>query len=161
MDRGDLVPDDVTIRMIMERIRQTDCAQGCLLDGFPRTLEQARALDEALAAQGQEIHRVLYLEVSEEELLDRLGGRWICRQCQAPYHLRNSPPKVAGKCDVCGGELYQRPDDSLETAQNRLKVYFAQTAPLIQYYRQSGKLVEAAGEGPIEQVGQELLAALK
>lgn len=131
MDRGDLVPDDVTIRMVLERIQQEDCARGCLLDGFPRTLEQAKALDAALAAKGKAVQKVLYIKVSQEELLERLGGRWICRKCQAPYHMKNLPPRAAGVCDVCGGELYQRPDDSLETAKNRLEVYFSQTAPLI------------------------------
>lgn len=160
MGKGLLVPDEITIRMILERLEQPDCQRGAILDGFPRTLEQARALDEALALQGKGIARVLYIKVSDGELLRRLGGRWICRRCQAPYHLANMPPRVAGQCDLCGGELYQRADDSLETAKKRLEVYFAQTAPLIAYYAEQGKLVEIDGEGNMEVVGRALLAAV-
>ena len=157
MERGLLVPDEVTTRMILERVGES--SQGFILDGFPRTMEQAQALDRALAEKA--IDRVIYVKVSQEELLRRLSGRWICRQCQTPYHSLSSPPKVAGKCDLCGGELYQRPDDREETAQRRLEVYFTQTAPLISYYQQSGKLVEINGEKTIEEVGEELLALLR
>ncbi len=160
-DRGALVPDEVTIRMILDRLTQPDGAAGALLDGFPRTLEQARALDEALQAQGKGIDRVLYIKVSTGELLNRLGGRWICRSCQTPYHVVSAPPKVAGRCDTCGGELYQRADDSIETAKNRLDVYFSQTAPLIDYYLGAGKLVEVNGEQSVEQVERDVLAALR
>lgn len=156
MEKGLLVPDEVTIKMILGRI--AGIKQGFMLDGFPRTIEQARALDEALAQEG--IEKAIYIEVSREELLRRLSGRWICRQCQAPYHTVSSPPKVAGKCDLCGGELYQRSDDSAETAEKRLEVYFRQTAPLIDYYRQSGRLVETDGERGIEEVSKELQALL-
>ncbi|MCX6021047.1 MAG: adenylate kinase [Chloroflexi bacterium] len=160
-DKGQLVPDDVTIRMILDRLTNADTAPGVLLDGFPRTLEQARALDEALASGGKAIDRVMYIKVSTDELLNRLGGRWICRGCQTPYHVTAAPPKQAGVCDRCGGELYQRPDDSVETAKNRLDVYFNQTAPLIDYYSQQAKLEEINGEQPVERVETELLAALR
>ncbi len=160
MDRGELVPDEITIKMVLERINAPDCAKGCLLDGFPRTLEQAQALDRALAERGAAIAKVLYIKVSDAELLQRLSGRWICRSCQAPYHEVNSPPKVAGKCDQCGGELYQRADDTMETAKNRLEVYFAQTMPLIQYYVQASKLMEVNGEQSIEAVGRDSIAVL-
>lgn len=156
MEKGLLVPDEVTIKMILGRI--TEIKQGFMLDGFPRTIEQARALDEALAQEG--IEKAIYIEVSREELLRRLSGRWICRQCQAPYHTVSSPPRVAGKCDLCGGDLYQRSDDSAETAEKRLEVYFRQTAPLIDYYRQSDRLVETDGERGIEEVSKELQALL-
>lgn len=159
-DRGALVPDDVTIRLILDRLNQEDTALGALLDGFPRTLEQARALDAALADQGKAIDRVPYIKVSTDELLRRLGGRWICLNCQTPYHVVSAPPKVAGRCDKCGGELYQRPDDSIETAKNRLDVYFNQTALLIEYYQGQSKLVEINGEQSVEQVGHAVLAAL-
>ncbi|MBA7671196.1 adenylate kinase [subsurface metagenome] len=155
-----LVPDEITIRMVLERISVPDCETGIILDGFPRNLEQAKALDKALAEQDKSIDTVVYINVSEEELLNRLSGRWICRNCQAPYHATNSPPKVWGKCDKCGGELYQRPDDTVETIKKRLQVYFAQTAPLIDCYTQRGKLLEVAGEGGAAGVSRRIVAAL-
>lgn len=161
MEKGLLVPDEVTVRMILGRIAAPDCAKGFLLDGFPRTLEQAKALDQALAEEGKSISLVLYIKVSTEELLRRLSGRWICRNCQVPYNIVELPPKVPGKCDYCGGELYQRPDDSEETARKRLEVYFAQTMPLIEYYTEAGKLVEIEGEKGIEGVAQDLIAAIE
>ncbi len=161
MDRGALVPDEVTIAMVKERIAKPDCQKGVILDGFPRTIEQARALDEALKAEGKKIDKVLYIKVSNEELIRRLSGRWICRNCQASFHEISRPPRQAGKCDECGGELYQRSDDTVETAQKRLAVYFEQTAPLIDYYKDAGVLVEINGEQPIEAVETALLAALK
>jgi len=160
LDKGLLVPDEVTIGMILERISAPDCARGFILDGFPRTLEQARALDSALGERGKAIEMVLYIKVSTPELVRRLGGRFICRNCQTPYHEIASPPKVPGICDLCGGELYQRPDDSPETVSRRLEVYIAETAPLIDYYQGAGKLVEVDGEGGIEEVGERLIAAL-
>ncbi len=161
MEKGQLVPDEVTVKMVLERLGEPDCANGAILDGFPRTLDQAKALDAALAARGQRIDKVAYIKVSTDELLSRLGGRWICRKCQAPYHVKNLPPKVAGKCDVCGGELYQRADDSMETAKKRLEVYFAQTAPLIEYYQKAGNLVDIDGEQEIDVVGKALVDALQ
>jgi adenylate kinase len=160
MERGVLVPDQITIEMVLERISAPDCAGGVILDGFPRNLKQAEALDEALARQGKEIDKVVYIKVSEEELLRRLSGRWICRRCQTPYHITDSPPKVWGKCDKCGGELYQRPDDTEESVKKRLEVYSAQTAPLIDYYRQAGKLLDIDGEGGVDEVGKRIVAAL-
>lgn len=160
-DRGDLVPDDLAIRLVMSRLNEPDCAAGCLLDGFPRTVEQAEALDKVFAAEGRKIDKVVYIKVSEPELLRRLAGRWICRSCQTPYHMVNSPPKTAGRCDKCGGELYQRSDDTPETAKNRLDVYFRQTSPLISYYRRQGKLKEINGDQSVEQVGKAVESALK
>lgn len=152
MDKGELVPDDVTIAMVMERLSQPDCAGGALLDGFPRTIEQAKALEKALAARGSKLTRVLYIRASEATLLERLSGRWTCRQCGAVYHERHNPPKQPGICDVCGGELYQRPDDQPETQRRRIRVYLDQTAPLIEYFKERGLLVEIDGEQDVESV---------
>ena len=160
MEKGELVPDAVTIRVMRERICAPDCAQGFILDGFPRTLEQAKALDEVLMEKGKAIDVVLYIKASTGELVRRLSGRWICRNCQTPYHMINSPPKMPGRCDRCGGELYQRPDDSEEAVRNRLRVYSTQTAPLIEYYIGQGKLVEINGEGGVGAVAEEVMAAL-
>ena len=160
MEKGQLVPDEVTIKMVLERIAAPDCANGVIFDGFPRNLKQAEALDEALAERGKAIDKVVYIKVSEGELLERLSGRWICRHCQAPYHEVNSPPKVKGKCDHCGGELYQRADDTVETVKERLQVYFAQTAPLIDYYGRAGRLLEVDGEGGVEEIRERILASL-
>jgi len=161
MEKGVLGPDELTIRMVFERLSAPDCESGVVFDGFPRNLKQAEALDEALARQAKAIDRVVYIKVSEEELLKRLSGRWICRNCQTPYHAINSPPEVWGKCDKCGGELYQRPDDTVETVKKRLQVYFVQTAPLIDYYTRAGKLVEVDGEGGIDKVGDRIIVALR
>ena len=160
MERGVLVPDQITIGMVLERMSAPDCEGGAILDGFPRNLEQAEALDKALAQQSKAIDKVVYIEVSEEELLKRLSGRWICRQCQTPYHITNSPPKVWGKCDKCGGELYQRPDDTVENIRKRLEVYSVETAPLIDYYARVDKLLEIDGEGGVDEVGGRIIAAL-
>jgi len=161
MEKGVLGPDELTIRMVFERLSAPDCESGVVFDGFPRNLKQAEALDEALARQAKAIDRVVYIKVSEEELLKRLSGRWICRNCQTPYHAINSPPEVWGKCDKCGGELYQRPDDTVETVKKRLQVYFAQTTPLIDYYNQADKLTEVDGEGGIDEVGGRMIIALR
>ncbi len=161
MTKGLLVPDEITIRMVLERISAPDCPHGVILDGFPRNLQQAEALDKALARQAKTTDKVVYIKVSEEELLKRLTGRWICRQCQTPYHALYSPPRVWGKCDQCGGELYQRPDDAATTVKKRLQVYFAETAPLIDYYQKTKKLLEIDGEGNVDEVGQRIVAALR
>jgi adenylate kinase len=161
MEKGQLVPNEITIKMVLERIKSPDCQAGIILDGFPRNVEQAKALDEALKAQGRSIDKAVYIKVSEDELLKRLTGRWICRNCQAPYHEVNSPPKVAGKCDKCGGELYQRADDNTETIKNRLKVFFAETAPLIEYYTAAGKLLEIQGEGSMQEISRRISDSLK
>jgi adenylate kinase len=160
MDKGMLVPDEITIKMVLERISAPDCVKGVIFDGFPRNLAQAQALDKAMAEQSKAIDHVVYIKVSEEELLKRLGGRWICRQCQTPYHEVASPPKVKGKCDKCGGELYQRSDDVPATIKERLKVFFAQTAPLIDYYTKTGKLTEVNGEGGMDEIKQRILKAV-
>jgi len=161
MTQGQLVPDEVTIGMVLERIAQADCQNGVVFDGFPRNLKQAEALDKAMAAQGKQIDHAVYLNVAEKELFQRLAGRWICRSCQAPYHQVSSPPKVAGKCDLCGGELYQRADDTDKTIKERLQVYFAQTAPLIKYYQSAGKLIEINGEGDPAEIGKRIISALR
>ena len=160
MDKGLLVPDEITIKMILERIAKPDCAKGVMLDGFPRTLEQAKALDKALKEKKQAIDRVFYINVTTDELVRRLSGRFICRKCQAPYHKVSSPPKVEGKCDKCGGELYQRADDNPETVRKRIDVYTKETAPLIGYYKKSKKLVEIKGEGNIDDITKNIVAAL-
>ncbi len=160
-DQGQLVPDHLTIAMLLERLSQGDCAGGCILDGFPRTLEQATALDEALAREGRAIDKVVYIQAPQDELLSRLSGRWNCRQCGSVYHERFQPPREAGRCDQCGGELYQREDDKPETARRRLEVYAQQTAPLIDYYRERGKLVEIDGHKSVEDVAENLLAAVE
>jgi adenylate kinase len=160
MDRGELVPDDVTIAMVMERLSRPDCANGALLDGFPRTIAQAEALDQALAATGRKIGVVPYIAVPDEALVERLSGRWLCRTCGESYHTLFNPPRRAGVCDKDGGELYQRDDDKPETVRNRLKVYWQQTSPLIDYYRRRGVLVEINGDQAIETVEADLKAAV-
>jgi adenylate kinase len=161
MDKGLLVPDEITVAMLLERIAAPDCRNGVIFDGFPRTVGQAEALDKALAQQSKAINKVVYIKVGEAELMKRLSGRWICRKCQTPYHEVTSPPKVKGICDRCGGELYQRDDDKPATIRERLKVFFTQTAPLIDYYTRTGKLIEVDGIGAIEDVRKEILKALK
>jgi len=161
MEEGRLVPDEIAIRMVLERISLPDCISGCLFDGFPRTLEQAEVLDKALAEQGKSIAKAIYIQVTKEEFLKRLSGRWLCRNCQTPYHLVTSLPKVQGKCDKCGGELYQRPDDNEETVRERLEVFFAQTAPILDYYRKQNKLIEVNGNLGIQEVAREVISVLR
>ncbi len=160
MEKGKLVPDEITIRMVSEHLSSQDNTSGVILDGFPRNLKQAEALDKVLAERGETLGKVVYIKVSEKELLSRLSGRWICRKCQTPYHTVTAPPKVWGKCDRCGGELYQRADDTVETVKKRLDVYFAETAPLVDYYARSGKLLEIDGEGSVESVERRIVEAL-
>ncbi len=157
MERGTLVPDEVTIRMVMEWVDAHERA--FLLDGFPRTRGQAEALDEAMADKSG-IDVALSIRVDREELVRRLTGRLICRGCQATYHRTSSPPSVEGRCGECGGELYQRQDDSPEAVVKRLEVYFEETEPLIGYYRQTGILREVDGEGPIDEIKAAIAAAL-
>jgi adenylate kinase len=152
MDKGALVPDDVIIRMIAERLRRPDAGRGFLLDGFPRTIAQAEGLEHLLKDLGQPLERVVYFDVSEPELLRRLTGRRVCRACQTAFHLVSAPPTKAGVCDRCGGQLYQREDDSEATVRHRLGVYARQTAPLLDWYRGRGLLVSVPGEGPIETI---------
>ncbi len=160
MERGDLVPDDVTIAMVMERLSRPDCEEGAILDGFPRTLAQAQALDKALAERGQRVGLVPYIHVSMDTLLARLVGRLTCRQCGAVYHERFNPPRVAGVCDICGGPLYRRADDTPETHRRRIEVYMEQTQPLIDYYRAQGVLREIDGEQDVQAVQDALVAAV-
>lgn len=160
MDRGDLVPDAVTIRMVEERLQQPDCARGAILDGFPRNLAQAEALDRMTAPYGG-VKVAPLIHVDDEETLRRITGRRTCRTCGAVYHILYNPPKVAGVCDVDGGELYQREDDTEETVRNRLYVYYKQTAPLIGYYFAKGLLREIDGTRPIEEVHAALLAVIR
>ncbi len=161
IDRGDLVPDDVTMGMVAQRLLQPDCRNGVILDGFPRTATQAEMLDGFLATLDRRIDLVPYIEVAKSTLLERLAGRWTCRNCGAIYHELFSPEKVKGVCDICGGELYQRPDDTAETQRRRIEVYFDQTAPLIEYYRKEGVLVTIDGEAEIAQVQKALRQAIE
>jgi len=160
MHRGELVPDEVTIAMIREWLAKQDCQKGIILDGFPRTIEQAEALNQLLAEQGKVIDAALFIDASEDELVRRLSSRWTCRNCQAIYNVISSPPKEEGKCDICGGELYQRSDDAPETVRNRIGVYWEQTSPLIDYYRDEGLLITIKSEGGIEHVQEKILEAL-
>jgi adenylate kinase len=161
MEKGQLVPNEITIKMVLERIQAPDCEGGIILDGFPRNVDQAKALDEALKKQKKAIDKAVYIKVAEEELLKRLTGRWICRKCQTPYHEVSNPPKVKGVCDKCGGELYQRADDNTETIKKRLQVFFAETTPLIDYYSKTGKLLEVQGEGTVEEISTRIISALQ
>jgi len=160
MDRGELVPDDVTIAMIRDRLSRPDCQSGALLDGFPRTPAQAKALDSMLAELGGRVDAVPYIKVAEDVLIDRLTGRWTCRAQGHVFHERFNPPLTPGQCDFDGSELYQREDDKAETVVNRIRVYLQQTAPLIAYYQQAGTLIEIDGTQPIEKVTSAMLAAL-
>lgn len=146
MDKGELVPDSVVCKMVEERISESDCVNGFLLDGFPRTMAQAKALDAALAAKGQKIDLVINLMCSDEVVLGRLTTRRVCRTCGAIYNVNSKPPKVEGVCDIDGGEVYQRSDDTAETITNRLSVYKAQTAELIDYYRGNGVLKDVKAD---------------
>ncbi len=161
MDRGELVPDDITIAMVLDRLSQPDCSGGALLDGFPRTVAQAEALDKALAEHGHQIDLVLDIRVPRPELIARVTGRRLCRSCGASYHMKFAPPKVDGVCDKCGGELYQRDDDTEETAGTRLEVYEAQTKPLVAYYEQTGVLVGIDGDQSIDAVTAALKDAIE
>jgi adenylate kinase len=160
MDRGELVPDDVTIAMIRERLSRPDCAPGALLDGFPRTPAQAKALDMMLAELGGKVDVVPYINVPEAVLVERLTGRWTCRAQGHVFHEKFNPPEKTGRCDFDGSELYQRDDDKAETVINRIRVYLNQTMPLINHYRRNGVLVEVDGTQPIEGVSADLFAAL-
>lgn len=161
MNRGELVPDDVTIAMVKDRLARPDCAAGALLDGFPRTPAQAEALAAMLASLGQKVFSVPYISVPAQELIERLSGRWTCPVDGRVYHEKYNPPKTAGVCDLDGVKLIQRDDDKAETVSNRIRVYMEQTAPLIEYYRKSGLLVEVDGTQSIEEVSQAILAALQ
>jgi len=161
IDQGRLVPDDLTVKMVLDRIKEQDCAQGVLLDGFPRTIAQAHALDEGLEANGRHIDVAVYLNVPRDILLSRLSGRYICRAHQHVYNINTNPPKVAGKCDKDGSDLYQRADDSGDAVQKRLDIFFNETIRLLDYYRPQHKLSEVDGNQGIEQVQQDLVNAVR
>ena len=161
MDQGALVPDEVVIGLVDERLARPDAGRGYVLDGFPRTVAQAEALDALLRRRGQALDRVIFFDVSREELLRRLTGRRICRQCGTAFHLVSAPPKTEGRCDQCGGELYQRVDDAESTVAHRLDVYQTQTAPLLDYYKQRSLLVRVAGEGPVDRVAAAIQRAVE
>jgi len=156
IDKGELVPDDVIVRMVKERLGRPDCEKGFILDGFPRNLNQGKALDNALDEIGAKLDAVVYVNVPEDVVIERLSGRRICRSCGANYHVKYMPPKETGVCDKCGGEVYQRPDDRPETIKNRLAVYRQQTADLISYYEGRGLLAEIPGDKTVEEVKQEI-----
>ena len=161
MDQGQLVPDEVTVGIVKERLAENDCKDGFLLDGFPRTVQQADALDKILAELNMALDCVVNIEVDKAFLVDRLTGRRVCRACGATYHIANKAPKTEGVCDKCGGELYQRNDDTIETVSNRLDVYAAQTAPLIDYYKSKGIMSSIDGSKSMEEVLADIRAALE
>lgn len=160
LNAGQLVPDELTIDLIWDRLDQADCKNGFLLDGFPRTTPQATALTDGLAKRGIALDRALLIDVPEETLLDRLSGRRVCESCGAPYHIHSKPTKVEDVCDLCGGKVVQRPDDSLETVKDRIEVYKAQTYPLIGYYEAAGKLMRVDGTHSVSDVFTEIQEVL-
>ncbi|NLT28283.1 MAG: adenylate kinase [Dehalococcoidales bacterium] len=161
MEKGTLVPNEITVQMVLNKLSEPESQNGVILDGFPRNLGQAEALDEAFEKENKKIDSVVYIKVDEQELIRRLSGRWVCRSCQSPYSIQGALTEEQKKCSKCGGELYQRPDDNLETIKNRLKVYFNETAPLIEYYRNTGRLVEVDGEGEVGEITQRIIKALR
>jgi adenylate kinase len=162
LERGDLVPDELTIKMVFARISEPDCVRdGFLLDGFPRTIPQARALDEGLASDQRAIDCTVYLEVPRDVLLKRLSGRYICRAHQHVYNIETNPPKVAGICDIDGSELYQRADDTGEAVKKRLDIFFNQTIKLLDYYQQQGKLITVDGNKGIDEVANSLVSTIR
>jgi adenylate kinase len=160
IDRGELVPDDITVPMVLKRVVEADCIGGVLLDGFPRTIAQAQALDDGLHHVDRSVNSAVYLKVPREVLLHRLSGRFICRAQQHVYNVNTNPPKVPGRCDVDGSELYQRPDDRGEAVQKRLDIFFKETIQLLDYYQKQQKLVEVDGNQPIDKVHADLVRAI-
>ena len=160
MDQGLLVPDELTTNMVLDRLEEEDCRNGYILDGFPRNLNQARALTEALAAKGDAIDHVIHLEIEQDIILHRMEGRRVCERCGASYNIKSLPPRREGICDYCGGAVVQRPDDVPETVLKRLDVFHEQTAPIIDYYRQLGKEARVDSGGTIEEVRAELVGIL-
>ena len=161
IEKGQLVPDDLTIAMIEDRLDHPDCNNGVVLDGFPRTINQAQALEKMLERKGSRIECVSLIDVPSEILIERLSGRWICEKEGHVYHLTSNPPKISGVCDFDGSVLYQRSDDKRETVENRIRVYTDQTAPLIDYYRQAGLLHEIDGTRKIDQVSGQILKVVQ
>ncbi len=160
MNKGELVPDDLVVEIACSRLLQDDCKEGFLLDGFPRTVYQAEKLDEFLAEHGRKVEHVLDIAVEKEELITRLIGRRVCRFCGASYHVVNMPPAKEGVCDLCGGELYQRADDTEETVVNRIEVYEAQTMPLIDYYEKAGVIAHIDGATGLDNVFADIVKVL-
>ncbi|HHZ02984.1 MAG TPA: adenylate kinase [Tissierellia bacterium] len=161
MDQGKLVPDDLTVELVKDRLQQDDCKKGFLLDGFPRTIYQADALEEALKSMDQKLDYVINIEVRKELLVERAVGRRVCKDCGQTYHTKFNPPSKDGICDNCGGDLQQRKDDTEETVANRINVYEEQTAPLIDYYTKKGILINIDGEKPIDEVGKDIVAKMR
>jgi adenylate kinase len=161
IDRGELVPDELTVTMVVKRLEEPDCSQGVLFDGFPRTVAQAEVLDKGLQEVGKQIDLAIYLQVPRDELLKRLSGRYICRANQHVYNINTYPPKVAGVCDIDGSELYQRTDDTGEAVQKRLDIFFNETIRLLDYYGKQNKLVEVDGNQDIDEVQQSLLSVIR
>ncbi|QSX06010.1 adenylate kinase [Sedimentibacter sp. zth1] len=161
LDKGALVPDELTVEIVKDRISQVDCKNGFLLDGFPRTLEQANALDNVLSELGQKLDYVINIEVDSKLLIDRAVGRRICKDCGQTYHLLFNKPTKEGVCDKCGGELYQRKDDTEETVANRINVYQNQTQPLIEYYTNKGCIININGEQSIDKVSRDIISNLR
>ena len=160
MNKGELVPDSLVIEIALDRPNEDDCKVGFLLDGFPRTVEQAEALDAYLAEKDQKVDKVLDMDVKKEILMERLTGRRVCKDCGATYNVVGMPPKKEGICDVCGGELYQRADDTAETVENRIEVYNSQTKPLIDYYEAAGNIVHMDGSIGYEELFAEIVKLL-
>lgn len=161
LDRGELVPDDLTVTMVLNRLKRPDCGPGVLLDGFPRTIAQAEALDQGLQEQRRQVTAIVYLNVPRQVLLQRLSGRYICRAHQHVYNIYTRPPKEPGVCDLDGSELYQRSDDVGEAVQRRLDIFFNQTIHLLDYYRNQGKVVDVDGNQAIEKVHHALVDGIR
>ena len=160
MNKGELVPDELVVEIATDRLKEEDCREGFLLDGFPRTVFQAEKLDEFLAGRGEKIDHVLDIDVDKEELMVRLTGRRVCKKCGASFHVVNIPPKKEGVCDNCGGELEQRKDDNEETAANRIEVYNKETKPLIDYYEKAGNITHIDGTIGLENVFNTIVSVL-
>lgn len=160
MNAGALVPDELVVDLVKDRLQQDDCKNGFLLDGFPRTIFQAEKLDEFLSESNLKMDIVINLKVEKKALIKRLTGRRVCKDCGASYHIVNIPPKKEGVCDICGGELIQRKDDNIETVENRINVYEEQTAPLIGYYKEAGSLVDFDGEASLDEVFDAIVQAI-
>ncbi|WIF95572.1 adenylate kinase [Caminicella sporogenes] len=160
MDKGLLVPDELVVAIVEDRLKEDDCKNGFLLDGFPRTVNQAKSLDKVLEKMNVSLNKVLNIKVDKEILVNRAVGRRICKECGRAYHIEFNPPKEIGKCDVCGGQLYQRSDDKEETVAKRIEVYLKETTPLIDYYNNKGILVDINGEQDIKKVFEDIVLAL-
>ena len=161
MNRGELVPDELVTRAVAERLAKPDTDNGVMLDGYPRTINQAKSLEETLIKLGKKLDGVLYFKTSDAVAVQRLSGRRVCRKCAKNYHETNMPPKKAGICDLCGGELYQRDDDKPETVKNRLKVYQASTSDLVDFYKNKKQIIELDGDMPADELFREIIALFK